>query len=104
MKYAVRSLWFISGLFFPLAQAFWTNRTINSKYPQIASFDPNMTREWIDKIKGNPEIEVLIDQIYSQESDRRNSISTKAQATLASTALLVTSLSLAIASLGNGIV
>lgn len=94
-------LTWVLDLLFPLAEALRANRTLRARRPELASSNPGFREaeiaHWQTALEGSPTLGELIDQVYEQETARAAAVTGKAQRALATAALLIGLLTIAVA-------
>jgi len=91
----------VLGLVFPLAGALRANRTLKARRPELASASPGFRdteiAHWQAALEASPSLGAVIDQVYDQEAARGTAVAGKAQRALATSALVIGLLTIAVA-------
>lgn len=94
-------LTWLLDLVFPLAEALRANRTLKARRPELGSSSPAFRdaeiAHWQSALEGSPTLGELIDQVYEQETARAAAVTGKAQRALATAALVIGLLTIAVA-------
>ncbi len=94
-------LTWLLDLVFPLAEALRANRTLKARRPELGSSSPAFRdaeiAHWQSALEGSPTLGELIDQVYEQETARAATVTGKAQRALATAALAIGLLTIAVA-------
>jgi hypothetical protein len=91
----------VLGVLFPLAEALRANRTLKARRPELASASPTFREtevaHWQAALEAAPSLGEVVDQVYDQEIARAAAVTGKAQRALATAALVLGLLTIAVA-------